>query len=153
MPVENPVRTWLRLEGAAMLAAGITLWAALNGSWLWFALLFLVPDISMAAYLVGNRFGAAVYNLAHSYALPLFLAIAGGVLDHRVTLLVAGIWLAHIGFDRVLGYGLKYPTGFRDTHLGEIGRRPRAGAGLHTDEFMAVQFEKYRAQVKSERVP
>jgi TctA family transporter len=153
MPVTNPVRTWLRLEGAAMLAAGITLWAALSGSWLWFALLFLVPDVSMAAYLVGTRFGAAGYNLAHSYALPVFLGIAGGVLDHRLTLLVAGLWLSHIGFDRLLGYGLKYPTSFRDTHLGEIGRKPRPGTGLHTDEFMAVQFEKYRAQVKSERVP
>ncbi|MEF9606012.1 DUF4260 family protein, partial [Paracoccus sp. PXZ] len=33
-----------------------------------------------------------------------------------------GLWLAHVGFDRVLGYGLKLPSGFRDTHLGRIGR-------------------------------
>lgn len=132
-----------------MLAAGLTLWAALHGSWIWFLVLFLVPDLSMAGYLIGPRFGAALYNLAHSYALPILVGIVGGVLDMERALLVAGLWLAHIGFDRLLGYGLKYPTGFRDTHLGLIGRkRPTT---LHTDEFMAVQFEKYRKAVKAEK--
>jgi len=149
MPVVNPVRTWLRLEGTAVLAAGVTLWAALNGSWIWFLVLFLVPDLSMAAYLIGPRAGAAVYNLAHSYAIPVALAICGGVLDQRGVLLVAGLWLAHIGFDRALCYGLKYPSGFRDTHLGRIGRPQRTR--LHTDEFMAVQFEKYRQEVQTEK--
>lgn len=131
-----------------MFAAGVTLWAALNGSWVWFLVLFLVPDISMAAYLIGPRLGAATYNLAHSYALPVLLAIVGGVLDQRTLLLVGGLWLAHIGFDRMLGYGLKYPVGFRETHLGKIGRDRLSR--LHTDEFMAVQFERYRREVQRE---
>jgi hypothetical protein len=34
----------------------------------------------------------------------------------------AAVLLTHIGLDRTLGYGLKLPTDFRDTHLGRIGR-------------------------------
>ncbi len=131
-----------------MLAAGLTIWAALSGSWLWFLLLFLLPDVSMAGYLIGPRVGAALYNAAHSYAVPLLLAIGGSMLDIRPVLLTAALWLAHIGFDRLLGYGLKYPSSFRDTHLGEIGRKKLTR--LHTDEFMAVQFERYREAVKAE---
>jgi hypothetical protein len=106
--------------------------------------------MAMAAYLVGPRVGAAVYNAAHSYALPILIAIVGAAFDHRTLLLVAGLWLSHIGFDRLLGYGLKYPVDFRETHLGLIGRRDRPPARLHTDEFMAVQFEKYRREVNME---
>ena len=145
MSVANPVRTWLRLEGFAILAAGVTVWAALHGSWLWFLVLFLVPDAALAAYLIGPRVGAAAYNAVHSYVVPVLLMVVGVVLDHRLALLVSGLWLAHIGFDRMFGYGLKYPTGFRDTHLGPIGRKaPR----MHTDEFMAAQFERYRSAGK-----
>jgi len=145
--VAPPVRAWLRFEGFTILAAGVTVWAALSGSWFWFLLLFLVPDLSMAMYLAGPRIGAAAYNAAHSYAVPVLLALAGGVVDSRSTLLAAALWLSHIGFDRMLGYGLKYPSGFRDTHLGTIGRGSRR---LHTDEFMAVQFERYRTSASQE---
>ena len=40
----------------------------------------------------------------------------------RLLQALALIWIAHIGLDRALGYGLKYATGFGDTHLGRIGR-------------------------------
>ncbi|MCS4316879.1 hypothetical protein M2407_001178 [Serratia sp. BIGb0234] len=40
-------------------------------------------------------------------------------------LMAALIWGAHIGFDRALGYGLKYASGFADTHLGGLGRKPQ----------------------------
>jgi hypothetical protein len=39
------------------------------------------------------------------------------VTDHRTTLLLSLIWTAHIGFDRLLGFGLKYSNRFKDTHL------------------------------------
>ena len=39
-----------------------------------------------------------------------------------LVLSLAMIWLAHIGIDRALGYGLKYQTGFAFTHLGRIGK-------------------------------
>jgi hypothetical protein len=36
---------------------------------------------------------------------------------HCTTLLLALIWIGHIELDRMLGFGLKYPTRFKDTHL------------------------------------
>jgi hypothetical protein len=84
-----------------------------------------VPDGCFAGYVGGPRVGAICYNVAHSHVVPLLL-IAWSVLSSSASLLsVALIWLAHIGLDRALGFGLKYPTGFRDTHLGEIGRSRR----------------------------
>jgi hypothetical protein len=33
---------------------------------------------------------------------------------------LALVWLVHVGADRALGYGLKYPTRFEDTHLQRV---------------------------------
>jgi Domain of unknown function (DUF4260) len=85
-------------------------------------LLLLAPDLAMLAYLAGPRAGALVYNLAHTYALALPLALAGFFVGSAVASALALIWIAHIGLDRMLGYGLKYASGFGDTHLGHIGR-------------------------------
>lgn len=118
--VDGAVRVWLRLEGIAALLLAIGLYAQQGGSWLVFAALFLAPDISFAGYVAGPRFGAAIYNVAHSYVGPLILAATLFSLGTGVTF--ALVWTAHLGFDRALGYGLKYPTAFGDTHLGRIGR-------------------------------
>ena len=117
---KGSVRLWLRLEGLAVLALAAYLYARGGHSWVLFAALVLVPDLSFAGYLAGPRAGAAVYNALHSYIGPLALAVALLATDHSPA--VALIWAAHIGFDRLMGYGLKYPTGFGDTHLGAIGR-------------------------------
>jgi hypothetical protein len=84
--------------------------------------LFLVPDLSFAAYLAGPQTGAVIYNTAHSYLLPVALMTVGFALPEPLILSIAMIWLAHIGIDRALGYGLKYEAGFGFTHLGRIGR-------------------------------
>ena len=115
-------RAILRLEGAAAFAASAALYAHAGLSWPLFAVLFLAPDLAMLVYLRGPRIGAAAYNVAHAYALALPLALLGFLAGRPAVLAVALIWIAHIGFDRALGYGLKYPTGFGDTHLGRIGR-------------------------------
>jgi hypothetical protein len=86
--------------------------------WLLFALLLLAPDLSMIGYLAGARWGALSYNLFHTYTAPLLVAAVGLSLEHTSVIAVALIWSAHIGLDRMLGYGLKLPSGFRDTHLG-----------------------------------
>ena len=119
---QTGVRELLRLEGFAELAAALALYAHAGFSWLAFALFFLAPDLSMLGYLAGPRAGATIYNLVRTYALALPLALAGFI--GGVPIAAAGglILIAHIGFDRALGYGLKYPTGFGDTHLGRIGR-------------------------------
>lgn len=118
--VTDGPRLWLRLEGLAALVVATSLYARGDHSWLQFALLFLAPDLSFAAYLAGTRIGALAYNLLHSYVGPLGLAAVSLAADRSPA--IALIWIAHIGFDRVLGYGLKYPTAFADTHLGRIGR-------------------------------
>ena len=113
---------WLRAEGLIVLAAAATAYHAFHLPWLWFAVLFLAPDLSMIGYTAGARTGALAYNLAHTYALAL-LPVAAGLLGGGRTALGLGlIWCAHIGFDRALGYGLKLPEGFGQTHLGPIGR-------------------------------
>jgi hypothetical protein len=117
------VRATLRMEGAAAFAAAAALYAHAGLSWRLFALPFLVPDLAMLGYLAGARAGAVAYNVAHTYALALPLALAGFLAGEPAVLAVALIWVAHIGFDRALGYGLKYPSAFGDTHLGRVGRR------------------------------
>lgn len=118
--VTGAPRLWLRLEGLAVLALAVLLFARGGHSWMLLAMLFLVPDLSFAAYLAGPRVGAIGYNLVHSYVGPA-LAAAAALLTGRPPV-AALIWAAHIGFDRALGYGLKYPTAFHDTHLGRLGR-------------------------------
>ncbi len=115
-------RAFLRLEGAAAFAAAAALYAHVGFSWPLFAVLFLAPDLAMCGYLVNPRLGAAAYNVAHTYALALPLALLGFLAGMPLVLAVGLIWIAHIGFDRALGYGLKYPTRFGDSHLGRIGR-------------------------------
>jgi hypothetical protein len=81
---------------------------------------FFLPDFSMVGYLRGNRVGAATYNAVHSSVLPVALAVMGVVTDGSLLTAVALIWLAHIGFDHLVGYGLKYAKGFKETHLARI---------------------------------
>ena len=119
------LRIMLRLEGLTLFVGMVLLYAVWGGSWWIFAALFLVPDISIAAYLSGPRFGAMIYNAVHSYLIPVALMTAGFGTTSPLLLSVAMIWLAHIGIDRALGFGLKYSAGFRFTHLGTIGRAAR----------------------------
>jgi hypothetical protein len=119
------VHLMLRIEGFAALAAALALYSRGGFSWPAFAALFLVPDLAMPAYLAGPRWGAFGYNLAHTYALPLALALAGFAAGSRFAAACGLIWIAHIGMDRALGYGLKYPTAFGDTHLGRVGSARR----------------------------
>jgi hypothetical protein len=121
------LRTLLRLEGFTLLAGMVLLYAVWDGSWWVFALLFLAPDLSFLAYLAGPQAGAIVYNAAHSYMAPMALMVAGFAMAAPLVMSLAMIWLAHIGFDRALGYGLKYGAGFSFTHLGRIGKDATRG--------------------------
>ena len=120
--VSGGVKILLRLEGLTLFVGMVALYAVWGGSWTVFALLFLAPDLSFIAYLADARVGAVVYNAAHSYMAPATLLTLGFGFASPLALSIAMIWLAHIGIDRALGYGLKYFTGFGFTHLGRIGR-------------------------------
>lgn len=119
------VRSLLRAEGLALLLTAVALFWRAGGDWRMFLLLFLVPDLSFAGYLAGPRVGALAYNAMHATIAPLALGAVGVAQNSPVALTVALIWLAHIGFDRALGYGLKHARGFGFTHLGPIGRAVR----------------------------
>ena len=122
--VTGGLRTMLRLEGLGLFLGMTLLYWVWDGSWWVCAGLFLAPDLSFAAYFGGPRFGAMIYNAAHSYMAPMALMTVGFATASPLVLSIAMIWLAHIGFDRALGYGLKYATGFGFTHLGRIGKHP-----------------------------
>jgi hypothetical protein len=113
--------TVLRLEGLFVFGAAVALYV--DGDYAIWALpvFFFAPDLSFFAYLAGPRAGAVVYNLVHTYVFPLALAAACLLTGEAgLPVQIALIWGAHIGGDRALGYGLKYPTAFRDTHLGRV---------------------------------
>jgi hypothetical protein len=116
------VRILLRLEGLTLFAGMVLLYAVWGGSWWLFVILFLAPDLSFLGYLTDAKTGAIVYNAAHSYMAPVILMTLGFGIAEPLTLSIAMIWLAHIGFDRALGYGLKYGAGFGFTHLSRIGK-------------------------------
>jgi hypothetical protein len=118
-PMQGP-RVLLRLEGAAAAAGAIVLYFDGGHPWWLLLVLALAPDLSMVGYAAGPRVGAASYNLAHTYSLPVALALLGVLAEVDGAVAVALVWLAHIGVDRALGYGLKYPTDFKDTHLQRV---------------------------------
>jgi hypothetical protein len=111
----------LRAEGAALFVLSVCLYRFTGAGWGTFLLLFLWPDVFMLGYIWNVRIGSLLYNLVHTEILP--IALAGfAVSAHRLPWLsFALIWIAHIGFDRALGFGLKYPTAFKDTHLQCVG--------------------------------
>jgi uncharacterized protein DUF4260 len=120
--VTGGVRLLLRLEGLTLFVGMTLLYAVWGGSWWIYAVLFLAPDLSFAGYILGPREGAVIYNAAHSYMAPMTLMTTGFATAEPLVLSIAMIWLAHIGFDRALGYGLKYWAGFGFTHMGRIGK-------------------------------
>jgi hypothetical protein len=118
--VERLPRVLLRAEGLAVAAAAIALYFHADYPWWLLAALVLAPDLSMVGFLAGSTVGAAAYDAAHTYVLPVALAAVGLIVDVDTAMQLGLIWLTHIGVDRVLGYGLKYPTGFKDTHLQRV---------------------------------
>ena len=110
----------LRAEGLVVLAGALALYAFGGYGWLAFVLLLLAPDLTIAGYLLNPRAGSIAYNLGHTTSLPLALALVSLMAGFEPGQQVALIWLAHIGLDRALGYGLKYATGFQDTHLARL---------------------------------
>ncbi len=118
--LEHLPRRLLHLEGLAVLIGALVLYFDAGYGWLMLLVLFLAPDLSMIGYFGGPRVGALAYDVVHAYALPIALGVAGVLGDSSLAIQIALIWAAHIGADRLLGYGLKYPTAFRDTHLQRV---------------------------------
>jgi hypothetical protein len=124
--VSPPILFYLRGEGALAAALSAILYARSGASWWTFAVLWLVPDLTMLGYLVDSCWGARLYNSVHSYITPASLAVVALVLHQTTLVPFALIWANHIAVDRLLGYGLKYPQGFAWTHLGRLQKRNSA---------------------------
>ncbi|HTQ30387.1 MAG TPA: DUF4260 domain-containing protein [Opitutaceae bacterium] len=110
----------LHAEGLAVFFVSCALYHRLGASWGLFALLFLAPDLFMLGYLGGPAIGARCYNAVHTYTVPMAIAAGAWLAGHTLVVSLCVIWIAHIGLDRLCGYGLKYPTAFKDTHLSRV---------------------------------
>ncbi|MCA9485499.1 MAG: DUF4260 domain-containing protein [Nanoarchaeota archaeon] len=113
-------RFLLRAEGLIVLLGALIFYNVLDGSWLIFALLFLLPDISFFGYFFDLETGAKIYNVFHTYLVPFFVFVISLVYDSSMGMHVAIIWFAHIGADRLAGYGFKYHNGFKTSHLKRV---------------------------------
>jgi len=109
----------LRAEALCVLSASCGAYHLLfPHHWVMFACLFLLPDLSLLTYARGpNALASIVYNLIHSYVLPALLGILAVLFTSALLGEMSLIWIGHISLDRVLGYGLKYPTSFQFTHM------------------------------------
>lgn len=107
----------LRLEGFAIALAAITAYATFDQSWTLFAVLILAPDVAIVGYAFGTRTGAMSYNAMHSYIGPAALGAISWFAGWSDAITLVTIWIAHIGLDRAIGYGLKHRSGFKGTHL------------------------------------
>jgi hypothetical protein len=117
----------LKLEGLALAVAAVWLYYRSGASWILFVVLLLAPDLSFLGYRAGPQVGAVAYNAVHTTLLPIMLGLAGLIVSSPLAQHLALIWLAHIGIDRALGYGLKYGEGFGLTHLGRVGKSANTG--------------------------
>jgi hypothetical protein len=111
-------RVWLAIDDLAIFIAAVAFCFYTHAPWYVFALMALAPDIGMLGYLAGNKIGAICYNAVHIYAVPLVIGCFGLANGSSVLQAVALVWIAHIAWDRMLGFGLKTPRGFKFTHLG-----------------------------------
>ncbi len=118
-PLSGP-NLFLRLEGLTIFIGAVLLFWQQGGSGLIFAVLLFAPDLSMLGYLINPRVGAVTYNLVHTYLPPAALLLIGVALNTSTLIQLAAIWFAHIGMDRTVGYGLKYATAFKATHMQKV---------------------------------
>jgi len=110
----------LKLEGTAVLVAAVLVYGRLNYSWLVFALLFLFPDIAIIVYAINKNVGVLIYNILHTTLSPFILLGLSVFFEWPVGIQLSLIWFAHIGMDRIFGYGLKYSGQFKETHLQRV---------------------------------
>ncbi|MFD2531893.1 DUF4260 domain-containing protein [Gracilimonas halophila] len=120
-PTKN-LRTLLTLEELALFIGSVILFGLITEyNWWMFALLFFLPDVSFAAYFINTKVGSWVYNLLHHKGIMIGLILAGYFAEMEWLLTVGIVFLGHAAFDRVFGYGLKFPDDFKHTHLGRVG--------------------------------
>lgn len=122
MDVKIIMKTLIKIEELFLVTLAFYLFLNLNYAWWWFLILFFAPDLSMIGYLVSPQVGAFTYDFIHHKGTAVALFVLGSFFHLQWAQAAGLIILAHSSFDRILGYGLKYPDSFQHTHLGRIGR-------------------------------
>lgn len=113
-------KIFLHIEGFAVLLLSLIVYGYFDFSWFLFIVLLFAPDLSMLGYLLNQKVGAFMYNLVHTYTTAIGVILVGMLLNKSLVFAIGLILAAHIGMDRMLGYGLKYTTAFKDTHLQKV---------------------------------
>ena len=116
------MKTTLKIEELAQFILGIFLFSQLDYVWWWFPALLLTPDVGMLGYFINTKIGAFTYNIIHHKAIAIAIGLSGFYLNNSLLILIGVILFSHASFDRIFGYGLKYPDSFKNTHLGSIGK-------------------------------
>lgn len=113
-------KTLLHVEGFSVLALCIYFYNYYEFSWLLFIILLFVPDLAIFGYSLSTEIGAIIYNIVHTYTIAIAIVCIGIITSEQMILAAGIIWTAHIGMDRMFGFGLKYPTNFKDTHFNRL---------------------------------
>lgn len=112
----------LKLEELAMTAIAIYFFTVHDlglPAWLWF-ILFFAPDIGILGYLINTKIGAITYNTFHHKGIAIALVALGFFISTEALIAIGILLFAHSSFDRIWGYGLKFPDSFKNTHLGSL---------------------------------
>lgn len=113
-------KIFLHIEGLVVFVLCLWLYGHYHFNWILFLIFLFAPDISMFGYLVNNKIGAVIYNIFHTYTVTILVVVFGIMFSAPTIMAIGLIWSAHIGMDRMFGYGLKYRTEFKDTHLNRV---------------------------------
>ncbi len=107
-----------RSEAFSIFLLGLFFYNYLDYGWGIFALLFFLPDAGAIGYLISHRAGSTLYNLTHWKLWPLALGTFGLIAGDDTAKMLAIIWITHITFDRMLGWGFKTGGSFYETDMG-----------------------------------
>jgi Domain of unknown function (DUF4260) len=136
----------LKLEGLTVAVLALVIYWQQSFGWTLFWSTVLLPDVALLGYLINAKVGATAYNITHAKVLPSVLAVIAILTGNVLFLALALTWFVHIGVDRMLGYGLKYPEGFKVTHLGTLGQI----SGESRNNFLPCGIRMYNTSFKSD---
>ncbi len=114
------MKNLIKLEDLAFFGLSLYYYQQMGISWWWFFLFILTPDIGMLGYLFDQKTGAHLYNVFHHRGIAILLVLAGWLMGNFYLEFAGIILFSHASLDRIFNYGLKYPDGFKHTHLDEL---------------------------------
>lgn len=111
---------FVRLENWLLFCLVLYVYLSQGFSFIWFVALWILPDVGMIGFAINKSFGTLTYNLLHTYIGPLIAFFLYVLEPNQILLQLALIWTSHISLDRFIGYGLKYKSHFKHTHISKL---------------------------------